>query len=222
MLVLGVVLGIAGACGFTLIAAEIRGRQEARRVARGGVKFLSLRAPMRSILVTGLHATDHHDIAAATLATTLAATGTRVVLVDADLRSGQIHERFGLPRGDGLATVLLGDMALADALRAVEVPGGALRLLTAGPKPSNPADLVASEALGTLFAELAAAADYVVVSSPPLLPHSDALTLARHADAVVMVATVRRARRREREAGHAKLAQIGAAPELTRFFAGAA
>src|SRR5262249_22545537 len=124
---------------------------EAYRAARAGVQFLSMQAPMRRVLVAGLRESDHQDVAAANLAVTLAAAGSRVVLVDADLRAGQIHARFGLAAGTGLTSVLLGDSSLAEALRPVDVPGGALRVLGTGPLPPNPADLVASEALATVL-----------------------------------------------------------------------
>lgn len=185
-------------------------RAEAYRAARAGVQFLSMRAPMRRILLAGLVDSDRQDIAAANLAVTLAAAGSRVVLVDADLRDGKIHERFGLTRGNGLTSVLLGDSPLTEALRAVDVPGGALRVLATGPLPPNPADLVASESLSKVLSQLADGADYVIVSSPPLLPFNDALALSRHADGVIMVATARRTRRRQLADGAAKLQRVGA------------
>jgi succinoglycan biosynthesis transport protein ExoP len=106
--------------------------------------------------------------------------------------------------------VLLGDTPLAEALRPVEVPGGALRVLATGPLPPNPADLVASESLATVLAQLADGADFVVVSSPPLLPYNDALSLARNSDGVIMVATARRTRRRQLADGAAKLQRVDA------------
>jgi capsular exopolysaccharide synthesis family protein len=183
---------------------------EAYRAARAGIQFLSMRAPMRRILLAGLTEADNQDIAAANLAVTLAAAGSRVVLVDANLRDGKIHERFGLNRGNGLTAVLLGDSPLTEALRPIEVPGGALRVLASGPLPPNPADLVASESLAKVLAQLADGADYVIVSSPPLLPFNDALSLSRHADGVIMVATARRTRRRQLADGAAKLQRVGA------------
>jgi Mrp family chromosome partitioning ATPase len=95
-------------------------------------------------------------------------------------------------------------------LRPVEVPGGALRVLATGPLPPNPADLVASESLTGVLAQLAEGADFVVISSPPLLPFNDALALSRHADGVIMVATARRTRRRELADGAAKLRRVSA------------
>jgi capsular exopolysaccharide synthesis family protein len=192
------------------LAAPTSARAEAYRAARAGVQFLSVQAPMRRILVTGLREKDRSDSAAANLAVTLAAAGARVVLVDADLRDGQLHERFGLTRGNGLTSVLLGDTPLADALRPVEVPGGALRVLATGPLPPNPADLLASDPLAQVFAKLADGADFVVVSAPPLLPYNDALTLSQHADGVIVVATARRTRRRQLADGVSKLGRVDA------------
>ena len=183
---------------------------EAYRAARAGVQFLSMQAPMRRILIAGLTPKDRQDVAAANLAVTLAAAGARVVLVDADLRGGKLHERFGLTPGNGLTTVLLEDTPLTDALRPVEVPGGALRVLTTGALPPNPADLVASESLTKVLAQLAEGADYVVISAPPLLPFNDALSLARHTDGVIIVATAKSTRRRQLADGAAKLQRVGA------------
>jgi capsular exopolysaccharide synthesis family protein len=192
------------------LAEPASAKAEAYRAARAGVQFLSMRAPMSRILLAGLRPKDHQDLAAANLAVTLAAAGSRVVLVDGDLRGGQLHDRFGLTRGNGLTSVLLGDTKLAEALRPVEVPGGGLRVLTTGPLPPNPADLVASEGLATVLAQLADGADFVVVSAPPLLPFNDALALARQADGVIMVATARRTRRHHLADGAAKLRRVGA------------
>jgi succinoglycan biosynthesis transport protein ExoP len=185
-------------------------KAEAYRAARAGVEFLSMRAPMHRILVAGLRPSDRQDVAAANLAVTLAAAGSRVVVVDCDLRGGRLHERFGLTRGNGLTSVLLGDTPLADALRPVDVPSGALQVLGTGPLPPNPADLVASDSLTAVLSKLAEGADFVVVSSPPILPYNDALALSRHADGVIMVATARRTRRRELADGAAKLRRVGA------------
>jgi succinoglycan biosynthesis transport protein ExoP len=185
-------------------------RAEAYRAARASVQFLSMQAPMRRILVAGLKNKDRQDVAAANLAITLAAAGARVVLIDADLRGGKLHERFGLTRGSGLTSVLLGDTPLTEALRPVEVPGGALRVLPTGPLPPNPADLIASESLAKVLSQLADGADFVVLSSPPLLPYNDALALARHADGVILVATARRTRRRHLADAAAKLERVGA------------
>ncbi|HEY5011841.1 MAG TPA: polysaccharide biosynthesis tyrosine autokinase [Acidimicrobiia bacterium] len=192
------------------LTAPASARAEAYRAARSGVQFLSMRAPMSRIVVAGLRAKDHQDVAAANLAVTLASAGARVVLVDVDLRGGQLHDRFGLTRGNGLTSVLLGDSTLAEVLRPVEVAGGALRVLSTGPLPPNPADLVASDSLAAVLSQLADGADFVVISAPPLLPFNDALALARHADGVIMVATARRTRRRQLADGSAKLRRIGA------------
>jgi capsular exopolysaccharide synthesis family protein len=185
-------------------------KAEAYRSVRAGLQSLSVRTPMKRILLAGLRPDDRQDVAAANLAVTLAGGGARVVLVDADLRAGQLHDRFGLTRGDGLTAVLNGDTPLADALRPVEVPGGALRVLTTGKLPANPADLLSSESLSTVLAQLADGADYLVVSSPALLPYNDALSIARHADGVIMVATARSTRRRNLADGAGKLRRVGA------------
>ena len=83
-----------------------RPKAEAYRAARAGVQFLSMRTPMRRILVTGLRPRTIRTSPPPTSRSPSPPPGSRVVLVDADLRGGQLHERFGLTRGNGLTSVL--------------------------------------------------------------------------------------------------------------------
>jgi capsular exopolysaccharide synthesis family protein len=124
---------------------------------------------------------------AANLAVAMAQGGKNVILVDADLRKPAAHRVFELPNGLGLTTLLVDDsVALEDVLQDVaDVPG--LRILTSGPLPPNPAEMLDSPRMEELMAAIGAAADNVVVDTPPLLVVVDAAILARNANGTLLV-----------------------------------
>ena len=168
---------------------------EAYRLLRTSVKFLSLDAPVRTVLVTSPAASEGKTITTANLATVLAQGGERVLLVGADLRRPRLHELFGAPLSPGLTTVLLGEASPEASVYAVDdVPG--LHLMPPGPPPPNPAELLDSTRARDLFATLATRYDAVIVDSPPVLPVTDAQVLARAADAALLVVAYRETSRR--------------------------
>lgn len=124
---------------------------------------------------------------AADLALAFAAAGRRVVLIDADMRSGQLASRMGVPAGAGLGDFLTGAHS-EPALEEVERAEGNLMLLRAGSGSDDPAELLGSERMGALLEGFAAAGDFVVIDTPPLLAASDALPLLMRASSVLGVA----------------------------------
>jgi polysaccharide biosynthesis transport protein len=135
-------------------------------------------------------------------ATVLAQKGTRVLLVDADLRRPSIHKALGLGPRSGLSNVLTGGVSLADAIfRSSVLPN--LFVLPAGTPPPNPAELLASSQMVEVLAELRQHYDHIVLDTPPTLSVTDAVVLSTRADAVVLVIrcgqTTKPALRRSRE-----------------------
>ncbi|WP_433803101.1 polysaccharide biosynthesis tyrosine autokinase [Actinomycetospora sp. CA-084318] len=119
------------------------------------------------------------------LALAEANAGSRVLLVEADLRRPRAAEYLGVPAGEGLSGVLAGRASLAAAVRPGPVAG--LEVLASGPLPRNPYEEVESERMGAVLDEARERYDVVLVDAPPLLPVADGLALARRADAVVLV-----------------------------------
>jgi capsular exopolysaccharide synthesis family protein len=159
---------------------------EAFRSLRTSVKFLGIDEPIRTVLVTSSSASDGKTTTAANLAVALTQTGERVLMVAADLRRPRLHEYFGAPLTPGLTNVLLGEAPVSAAIYDVaELPG--LHLLTSGPTPPNPSELLGSSHARTLFAELADRYDTVIIDSSPVLPVTDAQVLASVADAILLV-----------------------------------
>jgi polysaccharide biosynthesis transport protein len=159
---------------------------EAYRSLRTNLQFISRDGNMRVISVTSPHAGEGKTTTVANLATTLALTGKRVMALSADLRKPRLHRFFGLDNEEGLSSVLAGHAELADVARRVEGLDS-LRVVTSGPVPPNPAELLSSDAMESLLTLLRSSADYVVVDTAPALIVSDAMIVAPRVDGVVVV-----------------------------------
>lgn len=142
-----------------------------------------------SLVITSPLPGDGKTTTAANMAITLAQRGYRVVLVDADMRRGQIGILMHTPNGAGLAEVLRGTANLETTIRATEVGyGKTLQYLTAGAPPSQAAALLQSTAMRTLDDQLRRNYDVVIYDTPPLNAVSDAAILGTIADGVLLVA----------------------------------
>ncbi|WP_448621145.1 polysaccharide biosynthesis tyrosine autokinase [Geodermatophilus sp. URMC 65] len=160
------------------------------------------------VAVTSSLSAEGKSTVAANLAVTLAETGARVLLVDADLRRPAVADVLGIEGGVGLTTVLAG---LAEVDDVVQDWGSAgLRVLPSGAVPPNPAELLGSPAMRRLLADLRVRYDHVVVDTTPVLPVADASVLSRVVDGVVVVANARRVRRRQLVQGLGDLDQVSA------------
>jgi tyrosine-protein kinase len=159
---------------------------EAYRSLRTNLQFISRDGTVRVISVTSPHAGEGKTTTVANLATTLALTGKRVMALSADLRKPRLHRFFGLDNERGLSSVLGGQAQLADVARRVEGLDS-LRIVTSGPVPPNPAELLSSDKMESLLRDLSSSADYVVIDTPPALVVSDAMIVAPRADGIVVV-----------------------------------
>ena len=175
---------------------------EAFRRLRTNLQFLEvsqddteLDPRVRTILVTSSVANEGKSTIAANIAATLAETGSRVLLVDTDLRRPSVATLLGIEGAAGLTTVLLGRASVADVVQ--EWGSSGLQVLAAGPVPPNPSELLGSAAMRRLMQALRRDYEYVVLDAPPLLPVADAAILSHVVDGTVVVANVQRARRRE-------------------------
>lgn len=157
---------------------------EAMRSVRSNVTFMTPDRPARLLLVTSAGPGEGKTTVASSLATTFAQTGARVLLIDLDLRKPRLHRVFGTGSERGITTTLLGE-PIEDAVFETQIPN--LSLMPAGPLPPNPAELLMSEKLKNLLAELGKRYDRVVIDSPPINPVTDAVVLAKLVDGTVMV-----------------------------------
>lgn len=159
---------------------------EAFRKLRTNLTFTNVDNPPRAIVVTSAIAVEGKTTTAMNLAAALVEAGSRVVLVDADLRRPQVNSRSGLIGDIGLTNFLRGDGSLNDLVQPTQLEG--LWVLASGPKPPNPAELLASKRAEQAIEELKVSFDYVIVDSPPVLPVTDAVVLSQWADGVLLVA----------------------------------
>lgn len=162
---------------------------EAYRSLRTSLQFIGIDREMRLIQFTSAAAAEGKTTTIANLGVALARAGKRVIIVDCDLRRPRVHQFFGLDNTVGFTSVILEVDVLQDAIRAVPAQPG-LALLASGPPPPNPSELLSTETASALLASLGDYADYVLIDTPPLLPVSDAVIVAGHVDATVLVTTV--------------------------------
>jgi capsular exopolysaccharide synthesis family protein len=159
---------------------------EAFRSLRTSLLLSSAGHPPKQILLTSATPAEGKTTASINLATVLAQGSARVLLIDADLRRPTVHERFGLSARVGLSSVLTGSAGIESALQRIkEVPN--LDILVSGPMPPFPTELLSSEAMRQLLQSAYDTYTHIVIDSPPVLSVTDAVLLAREADAVVLV-----------------------------------
>jgi capsular exopolysaccharide synthesis family protein len=182
---------------------------EAYRTLRTNLQFSSLDRPLRSLVVTSAVATEGKTTTAANLAVVMAQAGKRVVLVDADLRRPSAHKVFGLSNGTGLTIALVEEpSALNGYLQETEIEN--LRVLSAGPVPPNPQELLGSQRMEELLDKLEEVADVVVLDTPPTLVVADANVLAARADGVLLIVNTGHTRRAAVQRAAEGLRQVGA------------
>jgi capsular exopolysaccharide synthesis family protein len=109
-----------------------------------------------------------------------------VVLISADLRKPRLHRFFGLETEPGLSNALAGESSVWETLQAPQVEN--LRVMVSGPVPARPTELLQSEAMGELVADLRDVSDFVIIDTSPILPVADALVLAPLVDGILLVA----------------------------------
>lgn len=163
---------------------------EALRTLRTNLQFMDVDHPPKTIVVTSPLPGDGKSTVACNLALTLAAAGTMVVLVDGDLRRSMVAKTMGLPGGAGLSDVLAGRAGLSEVLQRTPRSNNLL-VLAAGSVPPNPSEVLGSERMHTLIADLTKHAT-VIIDAPPLLPVTDGAVLAHQADGALVVVTLRK------------------------------
>ena len=173
--------------GAGMIDEEPRPRYaESLQAVRRNILLARPGNPPRALLVTSAQPGEGKSTTSLNLATAFAGTNARVLLVECDLRRGNLAVRAGVTASRGLSDVLTGDLTLEDAVQ--QVPGcPTLSLLAAGPRPSDPAGLIASRAMTALIDRCKLEYDYVVLDATPSLGLTDAIVAARLADSVVLV-----------------------------------
>lgn len=166
---------------------------EAYRALRSSVGFAGIDAPVKTIQVTSASKGEGKTLTSTNLATAMALDGRKVILVDADLRRPSLHRLLQVNHSPGLSEVLAGIKTLDEVLRPSGVDN--LQIITAGPIPPNPTELLGSQAFDRVLEELKARADMVIVDTPPCIPVTDPLIVAGKMDGVILVLHVGQTRK---------------------------
>ena len=181
-------------------------RLEAFRSLRSNLRFYQIGSKSQTLLFTSALPQEGKTVTAINLGLTLALSGARVILLEADLRRPSFHRYLNMDKSVGMSTVLVGASTFQESLQVVRVadyvpdPGlnGAtadlreadlkkdLLCMTSGPLPPNPAELLGSPRMQELISTAAAHAEYVLIDGPPLLLVSDALNIAGQVDGIII------------------------------------
>jgi succinoglycan biosynthesis transport protein ExoP len=204
---------------------------EVFHLIRAHLRYFNVDRPLRTLMVASAAPGDGKTTVAVHLAAAAARMGSRVLLMEVDLRRPTLGQQLDVPAGEGLADVLIGAVAMSEATRsiALEGPGGngaqgrppaladgpiqgrTLDVLAAGAAlPPNPAELIESHAMEAVLEQAKAAYDLVVIDTPPLTAVSDAFPLLGKVDGVIVVGRVGRNRRDVAERLHETLTGAGA------------
>ena len=159
---------------------------EGLRSLRTALQFALLNASNNIVLFTGPTPGVGKSFTSANFAAVLGIGGKRVLLIDADMRKGHLHQLFGQKRGHGLSELITGTRTLDDVLCRAVAPN--LDLITTGIMPPNPAELLMSPTTVQLLQDLSAQYDLVLIDTPPVLAVSDTQVIAACAGIVFLVA----------------------------------
>jgi len=158
---------------------------EQYRLIRNNIHYSSVDNVIQSIVVTSAEAGEGKSTTAANLAIVLSQNGKKVLLVDVDLRKPTVHYAFSTSNLDGITSVLTRDTSIEMAITNTTIPN--LDILTSGPIPPNPSELLNSQAMDGIMRDLKEDYEYVIYDSPPILAVTDSQTIASKCDGVVLV-----------------------------------
>ncbi|MBE0626754.1 MAG: polysaccharide biosynthesis tyrosine autokinase [Burkholderiales bacterium] len=159
---------------------------ESLRSLRTALQFAMLDSANNVVVITGPTPGVGKTFTSVNFAAVLGAADKKVLLIDADLRKGHLHEYFGLRRARGLSDVVSGSVKAEEALRRQAVPN--VDFLSTGTMPPNPAEVLAAPATRSLLQQMISQYDLVIIDTPPVLVAADTAILASFAGAVFMVA----------------------------------
>ena len=157
---------------------------EAYRSVRTALLFATPEGAPKVLQITSAAAGEGKSTSSLNIAVSFTQMGQKVLLIDADLRNPSLHHLTGLPNHTGLSNVIVGEADAKDAVQATSVNG--LFVLTSGPVPPNPAELLGGPGMAELIERVRDRFDYVIIDGPPVLGLADALVLANRVDATLI------------------------------------
>lgn len=182
---------------------------EAYRTLRLNLQFAALESRLPTLLVTSPGPGEGKSTTLANLAVTVAQVDQRIIVVDCDLRRPCLHRLFGLPNDTGLTTMMVDDQALAvPPIQTTPIKG--LLLLSSGPLPPRPSDLLGSVRMDKVIARLVELADMVLFDAPPLMAVPDAVVLATKVSGTLLVVSAGETKREQAQRAIERLRKVNA------------
>jgi capsular exopolysaccharide synthesis family protein len=197
-----------GQAALVTLSAPMSGPAEAYRSLRTNLHFIGRGGDFKVLCITSAVAGEGKTTTAANLAVAIANEGKKVIVVSCDLRKPLLHRFFGLENETGMSSILVGDTNPSEAIQRPKIPN--LRVLTSGPTPPNPAELLGSARFDELLKLLRDSVDFVIVDTAPILAVTDALVIAAKTDGVLIVADAETTTRGAAAQTRQQLEQVGA------------
>ena len=178
-----------GSNGELLIYTEGRSVQgEAYRHLRTSVLLSTPGRAPKTLLVTSSVPAEGKTTTVVNVATVLAQTGARVLVIDADMRRPRLHQVFGMENSVGLSAALSSEVSDTELLAMIDqYKDTSIYLLSSGAIPPNPAELLASEQMRHLLQVAGQSFKYIVIDSPPIASFTDGVLIASNVDGVLLV-----------------------------------
>lgn len=158
---------------------------ESYRTLRTNIQFASVDSELKTIMVTSSGPAEGKSTTIANLAVVMGQAEKKVLLIDGDLRKPTVHHTFDLTNRKGLSTYLAGQDRLEDVIQKTGQPY--VNIITSGPIPPNPAELLNSKAMTRFLEEVSRQYDQVLIDTPPVIAVTDAQVLASKVDGVILV-----------------------------------
>lgn len=158
---------------------------ECCRAIRTNLLFMRPDRPVTKIVVTSSGPQEGKTTDAISVAVAMAQSGSRVLIVDTDMRRPRLHRAFGISNENGISSAIVGLNTLDDVIKTTDVPN--LWVLPCGPVPPNPAELLHTDRFKEIVDDLASRFDRVIFDSPPVIAVTDAVVMGKFADGVVLV-----------------------------------
>jgi capsular exopolysaccharide synthesis family protein len=159
---------------------------EAFRTLRTNIQFSSLDNEIKAIVVTSTQPGEGKSTVISNLAVTMAQSGKKVLLIDCDLRKPSVHKKLGLSNQDGLTSLLAKEKKMEEVVQPTNINN--FYVLTSGPIPPNPAELLGSKRMKSFIVELQGYFDMILLDAPPVLAVTDAQILSTLCNGVMLVA----------------------------------
>ena len=158
---------------------------EAFRTLRTNIQFSAFDDSLKTIVITSSAPAEGKTTVLTNLAITLSQSGSKVLIVDCDLRKPSIHKKLALSNLEGLTNILVQNKKIEECIKVTEQKN--LFVLTSGPIPPNPSELLGSKRMKNILTEFQQIFDYILIDAPPLLAVTDSQILSTVADGVIIV-----------------------------------